>query len=131
MWGSGLVFGCLDLRSCRLILHILVVGFQVFGSALRAHNCVSLEAIFFTLIPGLYFCGLLVYLGHGLFAKTCTSKSSRDLQVKLGLHGYLNKSNSYTYMCPIFGMFDAHSVIICVIWFATYYVLTCVLFACT
>ena len=41
MWGSGLVFGCLDLRSWRLISHILVVEFQVFGSALRAHNLVS------------------------------------------------------------------------------------------
>ena len=109
---SGLLFGCLDLLSWRLILYILVVEFQVFGSALRAHNCVSLEAIFFTLIPGLYFFGVLVYLGHVLFEKTFTSKSYRKLQVKLDLHGYLN--NSYNYTCPIFGMFDAHAVIICV-----------------
>ena len=49
IWGSGLVFGCLDLRSWRLILHILVVEFQVFGRALRAQNFV-------------FFCGYLFYI---------------------------------------------------------------------
>ena len=81
-------------------------------SELRAHNFVFFVVVFVILIPGLYFCGLLVYLGHILFAKTSTSKNSWELQVKLDLHGYLN--NSYNYTCPIFGMFDAHAVIICV-----------------